>query len=120
MKKIFYLIIALLVTCVTWSYSFAESSGELTGDARITSGRAILRGIIVMTDVTNDATISVYASNEASGKKLMPTWVINGASDTGGHGIFFPERVIESANGIYVDVTTSGTVSYVVYYDKME
>lgn len=92
---------------------WAVQSGEQTADALIVEDEGFFYGIIVTTDGTNDVTVAIYDNNTASGTKLIPDVVCAGG--TRYHLILF-EHPVPFDNGIYVDVTTLGTTSYMVYY----
>lgn len=93
-----------------------RSSGEQSADAAITTTAGVLRGIMVATDATNAVTVSIYDhASAASGTELIPTTIITTSSTDRAQGVFLPFDV-GFVNGIYVDITCSGTVAYVVYY----
>ena len=96
----------------------ADQSEEKTGDALIVTGNITLRGIVIVTDGTNNVTLDIYGNTAASGKKLIPQIVVGDSSTEKSYAIVFPEKLVQSTNGIYVDLTTSGTVKYMVYYDR--
>ncbi len=87
-----------------------------SADQLVRTGRANLYGILVATDGTNAVTIDVYDSLSGSGTKVIPTIVIPTSATMRGTAINF-ENPVQIRTGIYVDVTTSGTVGYTVYYN---
>jgi hypothetical protein len=91
-----------------------ESSGAKTADALIASGDNALRGFIIQTDGTNDVTITIYDGLTATGNELTPTaFTVTGSDNYGG----VVDLHVRSRIGIYADITTAGTCSYVVYYN---
>ncbi len=95
---------------------FYLSSDEQTLDAAITATKGIFRGILVATDGTNSVTVSIYDNATTnSGTELIPTTVITSSATDRAQLIALPFDVY-FLNGIYVDITTSGTAGYVVYY----
>lgn len=120
MKKYLLLVICLFALLTTPCYA-ASSSSQIgqTADAAIASGFGYLTSIIVVNDGTNAVTIVAYDNaSEASGNKLF-TAVIFPASSTNRFGVltFGPEEC-PFRNGIYVDITTSGTATYDVFYHR--
>ena len=116
MKKL--LILALMISLTVGTvYAFSpqehtESSGEQTADATILTGEGYFKQIIVMPDGTNDVTFSIYDNTASSGKEILPTMTF--AGDGGAQAS--PPVWIAVNNGIRVDLTTVGTVAYVVLY----
>ena len=88
----------------------------LTADNLVYTGLGRLRGIFVITDGSNSVTIDAYDNTSAAGTKMIPSWTITGsdnyASVSFGNGEGF-------GKGLYIDITTSGTVSYMVYYEGL-
>ena len=72
-------------------------------------------GIIIRTDGVNDITLNVFDNTAASGKRLIPEDVVVEASLRVASIGYFPPVYAE--NGIYVEVTCSGTYSYQVMYE---
>ena len=79
------------------------------------TGGGYLGALLVGTDGTNDVTISLYDSaSAASGDELAPTQTIDGDSkryngfNLGGGAVYFE-------NGVYVDVTCSGSFEIFLY-----
>lgn len=96
--------------------AYAERSAEKTGDAAIVTGSGDFLGIMVVPDGTNDVTVSVYNNTAASGNELIPTFICSGSTDACVVG--FEKGENQYNTGIYVDITTSGTVTYMVYYSS--
>jgi len=93
------------------TYGAAISTGELTADTHITTGRGMLAGVLVITDGTNPATCIIYDNTSAAGKKLWEG-VVPGASQYGGRNWTAPVRF---ETGLYVDLTGTGASCIVEY-----
>jgi len=58
-----------------------------------------------MTDGTNAVTVKIYDNTAATGTRILPDWVVTtGSSDR-----------LSFNSGVSIDVTTSGTVSYMIF-----
>ena len=66
---------------------------------------------------TNAATVKIYDNTAASGTMLVPTLEIPTSADNRGE-VWSWEPPLAVSTGIYVDVTCSGTVKYVIYYRR--
>jgi len=119
MKKLSVLIFALFIFfgSVCWAYTptYMGYSAVKTADALILTGNGWLYGIVAATDGTNAVTFKTYNNTEASGTKVHPDWIATTSATNRMSAISFDPPLIMT-NGIYVDITTAGTVSYVVYY----
>ena len=87
------------------------SSGLLSADAQIYTGRGTLQGLTVLTDGTNAATVTLYDNTAASGT-VIAKLVVAGADRQGFQSWNFHPRCL---NGIYADVSGTGA-SYIVHY----
>jgi hypothetical protein len=118
MKKLIPIILVLLAV-VFVGQAFAEaipscqSSGEQAADATIVSGNAYMYGAYVITDGSNDATISVFDNTAASGTTIFEMTVLGG-DNYGGKNWNPP---VKCNTGITVDVTGTGA-SYIIEYQK--
>jgi len=117
MKYIINVVLGLLLAGIMVGPAQAQmkSTGARTGDSLINSGITLFGGIIVVTDGTNAVTVEIYDNTSAAGAKLIPTWVVTTSATQRSASIGFGAP-IKCMNGIYVDITTSGTVEYTVYY----
>ena len=87
---------------------------EKTADSAAVAEAGYLCGIIIATDGTNAVTLDMYDNaTAASGTNIVPTLVITTSASNRGTAIAVNRAI---SNGVYVDITTSGTLSYVVYY----
>lgn len=71
-------------------------------------------GLICQTDNTNNVTINIFDARTATGKKVIPTNFVVLASES--NKILMLPKPIQINNGIYVDITTSGTTAISIYY----
>ena len=88
-----------------------------TGSACILNGKGLFYGILLTTDATNAVTLDIYDSTTASGTKIIPTSTITTNSADRLRSISFA-LPLHVSNGIYVNVTCSGTVAYMVYFEE--
>ena len=120
MKKFIVTIAIVLLLVALCAPSWAGSSRSIgnTADAAITAGSGILTSIVFHTDGTNSVTAAIYDNaTAASGSKIISTPTITTSSSNRVTVITFDRDEGFYANGIYVDVTTSGTVTYDVYFE---
>jgi hypothetical protein len=116
-KRIMFAVLAVVVSvsiCFAGNYDQATkaiSSGEKTEDAQIRTGRAALTSVMVITDGTNAATLTVHDGTSNSDKKIGE-FKCDGASYYCGWLWNFPAEV---STGIYCDVTGTGA-SYILEY----
>lgn len=115
MKKVFCLAIALiLMSGMAYAAEVQPRSGVKTADALVTTGSGTFAGILVVTDGSNTCTVTVYDNTSAASTKLMPTVIVPAAASYGMAYAFNPP--LPYYTGIYVDITTSGTCSFDVYF----
>jgi hypothetical protein len=120
MKKIGLALLGILLSVsIAWGISdFSQQSATQTGDAAISTSPGYLHGIVVMTDGTNAVTVEIYDNKSAaSGTKMIPTWTVT-TSNTNRSQSYSIEPPVKYTQGIYVDVTCAGTVSYMVYFSN--
>lgn len=118
MKK-FIVVLMVLLMAATSAWAEGQRSVGNTADAAVTTGSGYLRGIIVHTDGTNSVTFNVYDNaTAASGTKLFSTWTVTTNSANRTASIGFSGQECPYGTGIYVDITTSGTVTYDVYFES--
>lgn len=87
------------------------SSGVLSADTLIFTGRNRINAITVFTDGTNAATVDLYDNTSAANKIAVKGYCL-GASKIN-HILF--ENPVVMENGIYADVTGTGA-SFIVFY----
>jgi hypothetical protein len=119
MKKriIFGVAMAVLLICATANAQTCVSSGSKTASALIVTDTGSICGIAVSTDGTNAQTVDAYDAVSATGTKLIPTWVVTTSSTdrTQTYWFMYP---VSFTTGLYVNVSGSGTMSYVIYYKR--
>ncbi len=99
--------------------NIATKVAQIDGGGLIHEGPAILFGLLIGTDGTNDPTLTVYDNTTGSGKEVCPTNTYD-ASALGLNG-FMPGAGIFCENGIFVDndqTSTEVTVFYTPHYDQ--
>lgn len=108
-------LILLIATPIDASWENAcIGSTEQTGDAAVVTSAGYICGILIATDGTNSVTVDMYDNaSAASGTNIIPTIVVTTSASNRSTAIKVDRAI---SNGVYVDVTTSGTLSYVVYY----
>jgi hypothetical protein len=88
-----------------------RSSTPKTAATLIATGANLLTGVIVGTDGTNNATVTVYDNTAASGSKLLEVVVVGSARSTP----FLFNNPIKAENGLYLDISGTGA-SATVYF----
>ncbi len=91
-------------------------STEYTADALVRTGEAHIYGIVIATDGTNAVTLDIHDGTTVAGSTIMPTTVIPTSATQRSGSIGFDPPVMCN-DGIYVNITTAGTLSYTVYYN---
>lgn len=123
MKKLVFVLISLLSSV---AYAGYLPSPEYTDDALVTQSPGVFQGIVIATDGVHNVVISIYDHNSDDvlrkdgkkgtiGTKLLPTMEIP-TSESDRYRIIFLPVDIDFKKGLYVDVTTSGIVRYIIYY----
>jgi len=85
---------------------------KLSTSGIATSKCALLLGIQIGMDGTNDATITVYNGTDNSGDEIIPTNTYDAAT-LGIQGLVSSYGKL-ATDGIYVEITCAGTVEVVV------
>jgi hypothetical protein len=116
MKKIFIVLAILLMATAVFAADL-KSVGN-TADAAITTGSGYLKGIIISTDSANSVTFAVYDNTAASGSKLFSTLTVTTSTANRVTTLSFDGHECPYSTGIYVDITTAGSVSYDVYFES--
>jgi len=95
-------------------YFGCEGSGEITASQTIYSGSGFLTALMVYTDGTNDATVTLYDCKTGALGKVLVKLPIAGANDYGGR--IWSERAFRSfSDGIYAVVSGTGASAIVEY-----
>lgn len=93
----------------------ATSSGLKSADAEILVGPGKLRGVQLLGDGTNAASVIIYDNKSAaSGTVLAKISLDAGLTEA---SPLIPDAGIWAQNGLYADVTGTGA-EYIVYFDK--
>ena len=117
-RLVLILFIVLFVATAVNSASqrdYMAPSAVKTADALIKTGVSYFYGLVVATDGTNSVTFKVYDNTSAAGTKVIPDWIVTTSSSNRMSAISF-DPPLPCSTGIYVDITTSGSVSYIAYY----
>lgn len=91
----------------------ATSSGLKSADAIILAAPGTLLGLIIVTDGTNDATVSLYDNASAASGNILAKFVVKGADLA--KELVISECGVVANNGIYADVSGTGA-NYIVHY----
>lgn len=112
MKKLKFLtlILSLFFTVSAWAL-VSYSTGTLTDSGIAVQGKGALTGVLIITDGTNAATVTVY-DGSASGKVLAGPFVVVGSSRFGGGTWEVPVRY---DTGLYVAISGTGAKA-ILYY----
>jgi hypothetical protein len=89
-----------------------KSSGLLTADGLLHTGKGILAGVQIITDGVNDATVIIYDNTSAAGNEVFKQ-VVTGTDDSIPYTL--PDGGVRCDNGIYIDVAGTGA-AFIVYY----
>ena len=118
MKKLAYILVALFLLAVpVMAASWVQHSTEKTADALIDTGKGTFHGILVTTDGTNAVTVEIYDGLVAAGgTQLIATWEITTSSTNRGASLSM-DPPVKYDTGLFIDITCSGTVQYMVYYE---
>ena len=96
-----------------------RSSGLITADALVHTGRCKLISIHVSNLHPSDASIIAVYDNTAASGKVVSKFVVPGINDAGGNGLSptleFDMHGVICDNGLYVDVT-NGTPNLTVEF----
>ena len=89
----------------------------MTATGQVITTPGYLLGLLIGTDYTNDATLSVYDNTAASGTEVIPSTKVD-ASALGMNG-FMPGTVaIPFINGLYLSLSVAGggSAEIIFYY----
>ena len=112
MKRILYALILLFVFAQpAFCFDGAMSSGELTSSQQVVTGNVYITAVTVITDGSNNATVTLYDNTAASGK-VVAEFVIAGGDNQGGRVWSFP---VLCTAGIYAAISGTGASCIVEY-----
>jgi hypothetical protein len=109
-------LIAIILIMLCPVIAYADTSDELAADSLITIGKGCFAGIILQTDGANTTTVNAYDNTTNSGRKLIAEWVVESTSRYQAVSLDLEPCLVRYKTGIYIDITTNGSVKYVVYY----
>jgi len=114
MKKLLSIVLFCLLMFGGVAYAKdIKPTTEQDSAAAVFTGPGFFAGISITTDGTNNVSVDIYDNTAASGKQLTQTLVFIGTDRV---RTFSVGNLIKVDNGIYVNLTCSGTYEYVVYY----
>lgn len=90
----------------------SESSGEKTASSVINDGACVITGVKVITNGSNDVTLTLYDNTTASGKKI-DEFVI--PSDERYGGAIYGKTALKASNGVYAEMTGIGGKFFVFF-----
>lgn len=116
MKRILPMIMGiLLLTSIAYATTFfLTSSGKITSSQAVTTQRCVFGGILIITDGTNDVTVTIYDHASAASGTAVWESTITGSDNYGGGILPHP---IRCENGIYAALSGDGVETVIIYYD---
>ena len=91
---------------------------KLSASSKVADGPAILMGMLIGTDGSNNPTVTVYNSTDNSGAEVVPTAEYD-ATVIGLNG-YAPGYGKSCKNGIYCEISCAGAVEVVIDYIPLE
>ena len=91
---------------------------KLSASSKVADGPAVLLGMLIGTDGSNNPTITLYDSTDNSGTEVVPTAEYD-ATVIGLNG-YAPGYGKSCKNGIYCEITCAGTVEVSIDYIASE
>lgn len=111
-KRIYLTVLAIiLIPAIAMCFSSSVSTGKISSSSAVISGPGFLTDVIVRTDGSNAATVTLYDGTNTSGTEIFST-VVDGANYTGGWIFNFP---LQFKTGIYVTISGTGAYCYIGY-----
>jgi len=118
MKKII-LAFALIVILAFPAWGADLKKVGLTTDAAITAGPGYLKGLIIHTDGTNSVTFAIHDSaTGVAGPLLFSSLIVTTSAANRVTTLSFDGKECPYTRGLYINITTSGTVTYDVYFES--
>lgn len=90
------------------------SSGSLTADGLVRTDKTIVTGVYINTDGANDARVVLYDNASAASGTVIFDQTVTGADDSIPFNL--PDDGVYCKNGVWADITTTGTMSFIVYF----
>jgi len=124
MKKLIALFLLLVwLVIAPWSANAFQPapwmipSAAKTDDALIATGQCFVYGVMIHTDGTNSVTVQGFDNTATGGTSLWGDLIATTSVSNRTTALSL-DPPIYCKNGIYIEITTGGTVTYVVYYWK--
>ena len=93
--------------------TYAKTSYQIGTSAIVKTGSCVLWAVLVITDGTNAATVTIYDNTAASGD-VLAKFVVAGATQYGGRNWVCP---VGAKNGLYAAISGTGATCIVEYDD---
>lgn len=119
MKRAYILfLIFMMIAAPALAGPWMKQGDVETASALITAKSGLLHGMIVTTDGTYASTVDIYDNaSEGSGTKLVPQFLVTSSATDRVQALSFSPPV-RFYKGLYVTITSSGTDSYMVYWEN--
>ena len=121
MKKLLLIIVIIMLLSPPVMgrviYEHVQTNGTMISDGQVMTGSGYLYGFAVVTDGTNAVTVEVYDGTDNTGVQIVPSWIVTTSPTDRIQTVSF-DSPLAVDTGIYVDITTSGTVSYNGYFRR--
>ena len=111
MKRFLLLVSFVLIMFSVAFGAVTKSTGTLTSSTSVATVAGQLTGVLVLTDGTNAATITLYDNKSTSSGTVLFTATVPGTAYFGGATWEIPVRF---TNGVYATISGTGA-SYIVY-----
>jgi hypothetical protein len=119
-KKLIMMLICLYSSLWFCATAFGADTYRLTESGKVYEGECQFHGFLLGTDAQNDPSITIYDGIDNDGEKIIPTCKYD-AGALGLNGALLSEKVsIECSQGIYVEISTTGTCEVIVIYTPKE
>jgi len=107
---------SLITVCFAGPGDTMKASIDYTTDQLVHTGKINLYGLFFILDGANSVTVNLYDGINATGKTLVPQFVFSPDGFENYRTIGF-NPPLQLFTGCYVDITTTGTTTYKVYYN---
>ena len=111
-KKLFIVLIAIIVPFAAWAATQSRGSGLLQSSAVVSSKPVAITSFEVLTDGSNAATVTVYDNATTGSGTVISKIVCTGAANFCGQTWDVPRYC---SNGIYVSISGTGAGAIVEY-----
>jgi len=93
-----------------------KKTNPTTSSGLAVNSQCAFYGIMVRTDGSNNATVTVYDNTSGAGAPLLPDSIV--VLGSARHTKIWLDKPIVAQNGVFISVTCAGTFSWQVYYDN--